>query len=115
MRMWMIPAECLCNKHLGGEYAEIFKHRHNFVKRHNISGRIFPIVQIEPENMSRRVEELRLEALNRKLNFKAQYIQPDLSYLPDNQRYAKVDITISIRDLIERCPKCKEKIEKYYK
>lgn len=114
MRMWMLPGECLCNKHLGGEYSEIFKHRHNFVKHHKIDGRIFPVVQIEPSSMANRVEELRKEAHKRHLNYNAVYEIPDISYLPENIRNAKVDLEISKKDLGERCPDCKKRIEKYY-
>ena len=107
MRMWMISPGLLCNKHLIGEHGEIHKHRHNFVKKHNISGRIKPIVQIEPESMYSRVEELRKEAIKRNLKYKAIYNQPDLTYLSDDLRYAKVDLSISKKDLCERCAECK--------
>lgn len=115
MRMWMLPPACLCKKHLGGEYSEIFKHKHNFVKRHSMTGRVKPVVLIEPESMADRVEELREEALKRGYNYKAQYEQPDLSYLSNEIRFAKVDLKKSIEDLSGRCPDCKNRIEKYYK
>jgi hypothetical protein len=109
--MWMINPKLLCNRHLGGEYSEIFKHRHNFVKKHNINGRIFPIVQIEPSSMLERVEELRKEAIERGLKYHAKYEMPDITYLSDEVRNAKVDLEISKKDLINRCPKCKKRIE----
>ena len=113
MRMWMISPGLLCNKHLIGEHGEIHKHRHNFVKKHSISGRLSPIVQIEPSSMEKRHDELTLEMekrFNKKYN--SLYIIPDLSYLPIEQRLAKVDIDVSIKDLIERCPDCRKKISK---
>ena len=58
MRMWGIDPKFLCQKHLIGEHGEIHKHRHNFVKKHKITKRITPIVQIEPENMQKRHEDL---------------------------------------------------------
>ena len=61
MRMWMISPGLLCNKHLIGEHGDIHKHRHNFVKKHSISGRLSPIVQIEPSSMEKRHDELTLE------------------------------------------------------
>lgn len=111
MRMWMINPEQLCDTHLLGEHFEIHKHRHNFVKKHSISGRISPIVQIEPNSMKTRHDILTIEMekrFNKKYN--SPYEQPDLSYLKDNERNAVVNIDISINDLINRCPKCKERI-----
>ena len=111
MRMWMLPPEYLCRKHLLGESNEIHKHKHNFEKHHSIKGRIFPIVLIEPENMKSRHDELAQEMIRRGYNHNSPYEQPDLSYLPDDQRYAKVDLEYNLNDLCERCPECRERIE----
>ena len=35
---------------------------------------------------------------------------PDISYLSEEFRNAKVDITNSINDLCQRCEKCKQRI-----
>ena len=110
MRMWMIEPELLCNKHLVGEHGEIHKHRHNFVKKHNISGRIHPIVQIEPSSMKIRHDELVEEMLKRGMNHKSDYEQPDISYLKEDLRYAKVNIEISKLDLVGRCEECRKNI-----
>lgn len=58
MRMWMLPPEMMCMKHIVGEHGEIHKHLHNFEKKHNLSGRISPIVQISPYLMKQRHDEL---------------------------------------------------------
>jgi len=108
--MWMVDPKLLCRKHLLGESGEIHKHKHNFEKHHSISGRINPIVLIEPENMQKRHDELAQEMLRRGYNHQSPYEQPDLSYLPDNERYAKVDIDYNIRDLMDRCVECRERI-----
>jgi hypothetical protein len=104
--MWMIDPKRLCRKHLLGEHAELHKHQHNFVKHHRIDKRISPVTQIQPEDMQARHDELAQEMVNRGYNHMSPYIQPDLSYLPDGQRYAKVDIAISLQDLRKRCQKC---------
>lgn len=106
MRMWGIDPKFLCKKHLLGEHGEIHKHMHNFVKKHKITKRISPIVQIEPENMKSRHDELSEEMLKRGYNHNSPYEQPDLSHLSDNERYAKIDINISIDDLKSRCVEC---------
>jgi hypothetical protein len=49
--------------------------------------------------------------IKRGYNHKSPYEQPNLSYLPDYQRYAIVDILYNIKDLSERCDKCKTKIK----
>lgn len=113
MRMWGVNPIILCNKHLLGEHGEIHKHRHNFVKQHKITKRIYPVVQIESENMEIRHNELVNEMLRRKFNHQSPYSLPDLSYLSDNERYAKIDVNNSIDDLINRCNDCNERYFKY--
>ena len=111
MRMWMLDPKCLCNKHLIGEHGELHKHRHNFVKQHNIDGRIKPVVQIEPASMGTRHEELAKEMLSRGINHRSPYTMPDISYLPDNKRFVKVDLAVSMIDLTKRCSVCTSKIQ----
>ena len=108
--MWGIDPKLLCRNHLLGEHNEIHKHRHNFVKKHSIAKRIIPVVQIEPENMKKRHDELAEEMTNRGYKHKSPYEQPDLSHLKLNERYAKIDINISISDLIKRCTECEKRI-----
>lgn len=111
MRMWGINPKLLCRKHLLGEHNEIHKHRHNFVKQHRITKRISPVVQIEPENMKKRHDELVLEMINRNYNHHSPYEQPDLSYLKNKERFAKINTNISINDLINRCSECSDRIK----
>lgn len=112
MRMWMINPKLLCDKHLVGEHGEIHKHRHNFIKHHNIKGRIEPITQIEPASMKIRHDELAKEMLARGFNHQSAYVQPNIDYLSNHYQSAKVDINISITDLMKRCENCKRRIEK---
>lgn len=113
MRMWGVHPKYLCKNHLLGEHGEIHKHRHNFVKRHRISKRIKPIVQIEPENMKIRHDQLAEEMVIRNYNHNSPYELPDLSYLSYDERYAKIDINNSLVDLMNRCADCRERIIKY--
>ena len=103
----MVNPKFLCGKHLRGEHYEIHLHRHNFVKHHSITGRVIPVVQIEPESMGTRHDELAKEMLVRDMNHQSPYEMPDLSYLPDHIRCVRVDLDVSMRDLHERCPECK--------
>ncbi len=111
MRMWMIDPVLLCNKHLVGEHGEIHKHKHNFVKKHKIAGRISPIVQIELEQMKRRHDELAKEMDRRKSgSHKSQYEQPNLSHLKREEIYAKSNLHYNILDLCIRCKNCRKNI-----
>jgi hypothetical protein len=96
----------MCNKHLLGEHGEIHKHRHNFVKRNNIAGRISPVVQIEPISMKARHDELAYEMITRGMNHQSPYEMPDISYLHAYELNARVDQDISRRDLTNRCLDC---------
>jgi len=106
MRMWGINPKLLCRNHLLGEHNEIHKHKHNFEKKHSIAKRISPIVQIEPENMQKRHDDLVMEMFNRGYNHNSPYVQPDLSHLKSVERFAQIDLDISIADLTHRCPEC---------
>lgn len=96
----MVNPKILCRKHLLGEHGEIHKHRHNFIKQHNMNGRIG---QIEPESMQIRHDELAVEMKRRGYNHQSPFEQPDISYLP---AFPKVNITNSLVDLFYRCDDC---------
>jgi len=115
MRMWMLPTGMLCNQHLLGEHGELHKHRHNFVKQHKISGRLNPVVQIEPMFMRLRHDALAAEMTKRGMNHKSPYKQHDLSYLEPYEQYARVDKAKSIQDLKARCSSCSERIKDFSK
>lgn len=87
MRMWMVNPEYLCRQHLLGEH-------------------------IEPEAMKQRHDELAEEMIRRGMNHKSPYEMPDLSYLPKDQREAKVDRVKSLK-LLLKCPECKKRYDQY--
>ena len=64
----MIEPKFLCRKHLLGEHGEIHKHKHNFEKKHNMTGRMG---QIFPDKMQERHDLLAEEMLNRGYNHKS--------------------------------------------
>lgn len=105
MRMWMVNVKLLCRRHLLGEHSEIHKHRHNFVKRHSITGRRG---QIEPEAMKTRHDELAEEMKRRGFKHTSPYEQPDLTYLTSEDRLGTVDREASLRLLLNRCKDCGE-------
>ncbi len=108
MRMWMIEPNRLCNKHLLGEHGELHKFIPSFNKKYSIDNRISPVVQIELTSYQSRHDELAEEMLSRGMNHKSPLPQlPDFSYLPREQFEAKVDKTISEKDLHGRCDNCR--------
>ena len=113
MRMWGVNPKLLCRQHLLGEHNEIHKHRHNFVKQHSITKRINPVVQIEPDNMQKRHDELVAEMLERGYNHNSPYDQPDLSHLKPEERFAQININNSLNDLSSRCPECAKRIRNH--
>ena len=104
----MINPKILCRKHLLGEHGEIHKHRHNFVKKHNMAKRV-ELGQIEVETMKLRHDALAEEMLRRGYNHQSPYEMPDISYLPLEIIKKRVDLKVALCDLITRCPDCKER------
>lgn len=102
MRMWLVDPRILCRKHLLGEHGEIHKHRHNFVKKHKMNGRIG---QIDPSLMEKRHQELAEEMIIRGYTHASPYEQPDISYLPE----MKVDVNLALTDLLSRCNECEQR------
>lgn len=108
MRMWGLTPNLMCMRHIVGEHGEFHKHRHSFVKKHNLKGRFIPLVQIDPKNMKKRHDEL-----SRYLkNHKSPYEMPDISHLSDFEGF-KIDLSYNLLDLYMRCEKCRKKINKY--
>jgi len=105
MRMWMVDPGEMCRQHLLGEHSEIHKHRHNFVKGHNISGRIEGNA-VEPEAMQERHDALVSEMLKRGYKHNSPYEQPDLSKYPIETRQAKVNIQEARKLLEKKCLRC---------
>jgi hypothetical protein len=114
MRMWCCDPRILCNKHLGGEYAEFYKHRNKFEKQHNIDGYIKNNC-IEPKSMQKRHDELVIERRKRGLVAKGTFVAPDISYLPEHIQNYKIDIQKNLKLLIERCPECRKRYEELIK
>ena len=107
----MIDPEYMCDKHILGEHGELHKHRHIFEKQHSISGRIDPIVQIEPMFLKQRHDALVEEMEARGMNHDSPFAWVNVSYLPHSERMAQVDMEYNIQDLADRCPACAELLQ----
>ena len=104
MRMWLCDPSILCKNHLLGEHGEIHKHRHNFIKKHRMAGRMG---QIEPSAMLTRHDELAKEMTRRGYNHNSPYDQPDISHLPPMFVNREKSLTI----LLSRCECCRNRKE----
>lgn len=110
MRMHLIKPELLCNQHLLGEHGELHKFRHIFEKGHSIAGRLDPEVQIVPNLMQVRHDELAEEMLRRGMNHKSPYIQPELHFYWQSEIFAQPDIIHNAEVLCFRCDDCFRRI-----
>lgn len=110
MRMWMVPTEMMCRKHLLGEHVEI----HMLVTHLNKKRKITNFIkknQLEPSSVISRHQNIINEMQKRNYNHQSPIIKmPDTSYLPDWQRNYKVNVNESLCNLMERCPECKKKM-----
>jgi len=104
----MIDTVIPCKDHLLGEHFELHKHRHNFIKKHSMNGRLHPMPQIEPSSMESRHNELVEEMLRRGYNHNSPYEQPDISYLGDDANI-KIDKKVALSLLINKCDKCRKR------
>ena len=103
MRMWMLPPEIMCRKHLLGEHVEMHMLVGTLQKGISVQGYIDNQL-VELEHIRERHEQLVKEMLHRGYNHK--------SPLPDYPEVSGgvVDRVENLRDLAERCPDCRLRI-----
>lgn len=106
----MISAKYLCRKHLLGEHLENHMLAGCLKEGKNLKGYIDNGL-VELHNLKERHEELALEMSSRGYNHKS----PFSSEYTSNKELGKVDRERSFRDLIFRCPECKNRIGGNYK
>lgn len=103
MRMWMVPPELLCRKHLMGEHVET----HMFVgtlKAGKSIGGYLKKGLVEPQHLKARHDALAAEMTRRGYNHQSPI---------DNVHsveVGEVDVAESLRDLSERCPECRKRM-----
>jgi len=114
MRMWMINPIFLCNRHLLGEHGEIHKHLPSFRKGYSVKGRFEPVVQIQLNALAERHDELAEEMILRGMNHSSPLTDiPDLKKIYPEYYDLEVDPRYSVADLYNRCPRCRERLERY--
>ena len=104
MRMWMVPPEVMCRKHLLGEHVEIHMLAGSLRRGRSIEGHL-AAGQLEPASIRRRHAALALEM--RRRGFKHQSPLPSAGRLTLRHRAARVDVAKSMNDLAARCQDCR--------
>ncbi len=113
MRMWNVPTQYLCRKHLLGEHVEM----HMFVGTWNAGKSLNGYVNrglVEVHNIDKRHDELAKEMLKRGMQHKSplppmDFGIADASYV---DQMGQVDIQKSMEELSRRCEDCKARIAK---
>jgi hypothetical protein len=104
MRMWMVDPELLCDQHLLGEHVEI----HMLVGAVGAGMSIRGYIEhglLEPQNAHARHEQIVVEMRTRRFRHRSDL--GELAHAP----LGYVNRGKSIRDLCERCDKCRGRIQ----
>ena len=104
MRMWMVPPEVMCRKHLLGEHVEIHMLAGSLRRKRSIEGHL-AAGQLEPQSIHRRHAALVAEM--RRRGFKHQSPLPSAGRLTSRHRIARVDVAKSMNELATRCKDCR--------
>lgn len=103
-----LAARRLCRQHLIGDHGELHKHRHIFMRHYSIEGRWG---QIEPLSMKEWHDALAREMVRRGYKHKSLYKQPDLRYLPLDDKAGRVHRGLTLKLLKKKCKYCRERIK----
>lgn len=110
MRQWMVDVKIMCRQHLIGEYREHFTIVGALRKKKRMDGFVDHNC-LELSKLQERFDELKTEMLRRGYKPVKQFEVPDMSYLPERIRNAKVDREASLQDLLNRCENCRKRFE----
>lgn len=105
MRMWKVPVSLMCNKHLCGEHYEMHMFLGCIKKNKSLKGYVEKGL-VEVHNLKNRHIDLSNEMMKRGFKHNS-----DVGYI-DLYKAGKVDISNSIKELCNRCIKCRELGEK---
>ena len=111
MRMWMVPPEILCRKHLLGEHVEMHMFLAHLNKKRGIQGYLKNNC-LEPRSIFQRHEDLAQELTNRGYNHKSPMREEDFGIvveLPPECQYWQINREENLNNLLERCPLCRSR------
>lgn len=110
MRIWKIPLQYMCIRHINGQHNEIHKHLPSLYQGVKIDGRFNPIAQIELWSLQQVHDEVARYLPNH--NSPIETDDYWLFKLYPQYYYKRVDLEYNIKDLADRCKKCKELLKK---
>ena len=111
MRMWLCDPKIMCRKHLLGEHLEIHMFLGALKQGKKIDGYLRNNL-FQPTYLLLRHEELKDEMINRGYNHNSHMRIHECECifgLPDEKRHWKIDKTKALRDLLDRCPECRQR------
>ena len=105
----MVNPVVMCNKHLLGEHVECHMFVGHLQRKRQITNYI-RLNLLEPARRRQRHDRLAKEMLRRGMSHKSPLPEYDISYLPKEHQAYKVNADASLKDLTERCPGCKKRL-----
>lgn len=109
MRMWLVNPEKMCQKHLCGEHVEM----HMFLGAINKGTKMDGYIKnnlFEPRYLHKRHEELANEMIRRGYKHKSPLKDIDcgsILNLSIEHQYWEINKNKALKDLLDRCPKCR--------
>ena len=104
MRMWMVPPEVMCRKHLLGEHVEIHMLAGSLRRGRSIAGFLAKSL-LEPQSVSGRHRALSVEMVQRGYRH-----QSPLPLVHGKVPRGRVNVAMSVKDLKKRCPDCRARM-----
>ena len=109
MRMWNVDPKLMCHRHLLGEHKELHMLAGSIRKGKSIAGYVSRGL-VEPHKAQKRHDALVAEFRRRNWPSGREHNTPlSLSAAPEGH----VSVRRSLRDLADRCPRCRERIRRY--
>jgi len=115
MRMWLCDPKILCQKHLCGEHVEMHMFAGTIKKGKKIDGFLKNNL-FQPRYLLMRHEELKNEMLDRGYNHKSEMNHEDCICVLDltiEQQYWEIDKDAALKDLLDRCPECRKRFNRF--
>lgn len=110
MRMWMVDPKIMCRKHLLGEHVETHMFYGSVEKGKKIDGFLKNNL-FEPLSLYYRHKQLEEEMIRRGYNHQSpmEDCAPCFDNLNLEQQYTIIDHNKALRDLLDRCPECRQR------
>lgn len=115
MRMWLCSPKILCRKHLFGEHVEMHMFLGALKKGKKIRGYLDNNL-FQPTSLYFRHEQLKREIISRGYNHKSPIDKKAILFfikkLPHNDLMKEIDKKAALKELLSRCPSCRERFQK---